>query len=111
MNKPTPINDDDELIIDVTPLPPKRRHWRRWFIVGLLLVVFGLIRSLSMYLSALWFGSLGYSSVYWTIFRYKAVVFVVFAVLTIVILRGALLLLERVFAASALQSRVIIFNN
>ncbi|HEY0404580.1 MAG TPA: UPF0182 family protein [Pyrinomonadaceae bacterium] len=111
MNKPTPINDDDELIIDVTPLPPKRRHWRRWVIVGLLLVVFGLIRSLSMYLSALWFGSLGYSSVYWTIFRYKAIVFVVFAVLTIVILRGALLLLERVFAASALQSRVIIFNN
>jgi uncharacterized protein len=111
MNKPTPIDDDDELIIDVSPQPPKRRHWRRWAIVGVLLVAFALIRSLSMYLSALWFGSLGYSSVYWTIFRYKVFVFLIFAVLTILILRGALLLLERVFAASAFQSRVIMFNN
>ncbi|MDX6692494.1 MAG: uncharacterized protein QOF02_97 [Blastocatellia bacterium] len=110
MNKPTPI-DDDEMIIDVSPQPPRRRHWRRWVIVAVLLVAFALIRSLSLYLSARWFGSLGYSSVYWTIFRYKFLVFLVFAVLTVVILRGALLLLERVFAVSTLERRIVMFNN
>ncbi|HEX8494873.1 MAG TPA: UPF0182 family protein [Pyrinomonadaceae bacterium] len=110
MNKPTPVDDDDELIVDVTPQTPRRR-WRRWVILGALLLVFALIRGLSMYISALWFGSLGYSSVYWTIFRYKVVTFLVFFVLTVLILRGAFLLLERIFAASALERRVIMVNN
>lgn len=110
MNKPTPVDDDDELIVDVSPTPPRRR-WRRWVIVGVVLIVFALIRGLSMYISALWFGSLGYASVYWTIFRYKAISFLVFAALTILILRGAFLLLERIFAASALERRTIVVNN
>lgn len=110
MNKPTPVDDDDELIVEVSPQPPRRR-WRRWVILGVVLLVFALIRGLSMYISALWFGSLGYASVYWTIFRYKALTFIVFAVLTVLILRGAFLLLERIFAASALERRTIIVNN
>lgn len=110
MNKPTPVDDDDELIVEVSPQPPRRR-WRRWVILGVVLLVFALIRGLSMYISALWFGSLGYASVYWTIFRYKALTFLVFAAVTVLILRGAFLLLERIFAASALERRTIIVNN
>jgi uncharacterized membrane protein (UPF0182 family) len=113
MSKPTPLDkiDDDDLIIDVSPTEPPRRHWRRWLIAGVLLIIFALFRALSMYLSALWFSSLGYGSVYWTIFRYKLVSFVIFALLTTLILRGAFLLLERIFAASALERRTIIINN
>lgn len=111
MNKPIPVDDDDSLIIDVTPQPPKRRHWRRWVLLSLLALVFALVRGFSMYISALWFGSLGYASVYWTIFRYKLVIFLVFAVVTVLILREAFLLLERVFAASALERRTIVVNN
>lgn len=112
MNKPIPMDDDDNVIIEVKPekQPPQRRRWRRWALLAVLLLLFAVFRGLSMYISALWFGSLGYSSVYWTIFRYKLLVFLVFAALTVLILRGAFLLLERVFAASALERRVIIVN-
>ncbi len=109
MNNPTPIDNDDNLIIDVSPKTP-RRHWRRWVLLGAVLLLFALFRGLSMYISALWFGSLGYASVYWTIFRYKVLTFIVFAVVTFLLLRGALMLLERIFAASALERRVIIVN-
>lgn len=99
-------NDD---IIDVGP--PKRRRWLLWLsaaaVVGLIL----LSRSLSIYISALWFGSLGYSSVYWSIFKLKTVIFVLFAVLTIVILRTAFWLLERGLAVYALEKRTIVVNN
>lgn len=113
MNKPTLIDDDDDnVIIEVSPEPPpRRRRWRRWVILGVLALVFALVRSLSMYISVLWFGSLGYSSVYWTIFRYKVVTFLVFFALTVLILRGALMLLERLFSTSTLESRVVVVNN
>jgi uncharacterized protein len=115
MDKPTAVDDDDDdnIIIEVSPKEkqPPRRRWRRWAILGVVLLVFALIRGLSMYISALWFGSLGYASVYWTVFRYKLFTFLIFAGLTVLILRGALLVLERVFAASALERRTIVVNN
>jgi uncharacterized membrane protein (UPF0182 family) len=105
-------DDDNNVIIEVSPeKPAARRKWRRWVLLSLVLLVFALFRALSMYISAIWFGSLGYASIYWTVFRYKALIFLIFAALTVLILRAAFMLLERIFAASALEQRVVIINN
>ena len=52
----------------------KRLNWARS--VALILLFISLSRISSIYLSALWFGSLGYSSVYWYIFKAKLLLFV-----------------------------------
>ncbi|MEP6568220.1 MAG: UPF0182 family protein, partial [Acidobacteriota bacterium] len=70
-----------------------------------------LSRSLSIYLSAAWFSSLGFSAVYWYIFKLKVGLFVAFAVFTLAILRSAFWLLERTFAAQPLEKRTIVVNN
>jgi uncharacterized membrane protein (UPF0182 family) len=107
MSHPFPLQDNE--VIDVTP--PGRRRWRGWVIAGLVLTFIALYRSLSIYLSALWFGSLGYSSVYWYIFKLKLGLFLVFTLLTAAILRGVFWLFERVFAAHAVERRTIVINN
>jgi uncharacterized membrane protein (UPF0182 family) len=96
-------------IIDVGP--SKRRRWRVWLLVAAVLVLISLSRILSVYLSALWFGSLGYSTVYWYIFKLKAGLFVGFALLTALLLRSAFWLLQRLFASYAFEKRTIILNN
>src|SRR5687767_6534611 len=68
-------------------------------------------RLLSVYLSATWFGSLGFSAVYWYIFKLKAGLFLVFAILTTLLLRAAFRLLEKTFAAETLSTRTILVNN
>src|SRR6266478_987835 len=96
-------------IIDVGP--SKRRRWRVWLLVAAAVVLFSLSRILSVYLSALWFNSLGYSTVYWYIFKLKAGLFVGFALLTALLLRSAFWLLQRLFASYAFEKRTIILNN
>lgn len=108
MSDNIPLDLDDE-VIDVRP--PPRRRWRRWVIGAVILFFFALLRSLSIYIETLWFGSLGYASVYWYTFRLKWMLFLIFTLLTIVILRGAFWLLERVFKTSALERRTILLNN
>lgn len=107
MSNPFPISDDE--VIDVTP--PTRTRWRRWVIAAIVLLLIVLSRSLSIYVSVLWFGSLGYSAVYWYIFKLKAALFLIFLLLTIGILRGAFWLLERAFASYAFAPRKIMLNN
>jgi len=102
-------SDADDEVIDVAP--PGKRHWRRWLVLSLIILLIGAARALTIYVSALWFGSLGYSSVYWYIFRSKIMLFAVFAVLTLLILRGAFWLLERAFGSHTLARRTIILNN
>lgn len=68
-------------------------------------------RGLSIFLSAVWFESLGFSAVYWYIFKLKVVLFVAFAVLTVVLLRAAFWLLERTFASQTIGTRTILLNN
>lgn len=99
----------DSEVIDV--LPPKRRRWRRYVIGAIVLLILMFSRVLSVYVSALWFGSIGYSSIYWYIFKLKTGLFVAFFLLTALILRGAFWLLERAFAAHALEKRTIMVNN
>jgi len=106
MDKPFPASDPD--VIDVFP---KRRRRRLYLLAGIILLFVAFSRILGVYVSALWFGSIGYSPVYWYIFKLKAGLFVLFLVLTVLILRGAFWLLERAFAASTLQRRTIMVNN
>ena len=99
---------DDEMI-DVGP--PKRRRWWRWLILALVVLLIAASRSLAIYVSALWFGSLGYSAIYWYMFRLKVGLFISFVLITVLILRAAFWLLERAFASYALERRTIMLNN
>jgi hypothetical protein len=101
--------DEDDQVIDIGP--PPRRHWRRWVILAAVILIFALSQTLSIYIEALWFGSLGYASVYWYTFRLKLALFFIFALLTFIILRGVFWLFERAFAATTLERRVIVINN
>ena len=107
MSESFPLRDNE--VIDL--VPPPRRHWRRWLIGVLVLVVLVLSRGLSVYLSAAWFSSLGFSAVYWYIFKLKLGLFVAFAVITVLLLRTAFWLLEKAFAGQTLEKRTIVVNN
>ncbi|HWT00325.1 MAG TPA: UPF0182 family protein [Pyrinomonadaceae bacterium] len=111
MSSPFDIDEDDGKVIDIEPAKPKRSRKLVWFIGAALLLIFLLFRAASVYVSALWFDSLGYSSVYWYVFRTKLLTFLVFAVVTAAVLRAAFWLIERTFAATALERRTITVNN
>jgi uncharacterized membrane protein (UPF0182 family) len=57
-------------------------------------VVLGGGTTLSYYVEALWFASLGYSAVFWTTLNTQAVIFIAFAVVTFAVLYGAFLALK-----------------
>ena len=111
MSNRNPSDLDDQIIDIGTPDRPQRRRWKRWIVLAIIPLLILAGRSLSIYLSALWFGSLGYAPVYWYIFRLKLILFVVFFALTVAILRLGLRLLERAFQSYALERRTIILNN
>jgi len=76
------------------PLPPRSHRPRRpqILIVALVaLAVFAYVCSttVSYYVDALWFGALGYASVFWTQLDLQAAVFCAFAVVTFAVLYGA----------------------
>jgi len=96
-------------IIDVGPRP--RRRLKIWLIVAAILLLVSLSRIVSIYVSALWFGSLGYSSVYWYILKTKLALFAGSAVLTALLLSATFLLFQRLFGAYAFEKRTIILNN
>ncbi len=96
-------------IIDVGPR--KRRRWKIWLAVAAILLLFSLSRIVSIYISALWFGSLGYSSVYWYVFKAKLALFFGSAILTALLLSATFLLFQRLFGAYAFEQRTIILNN
>jgi uncharacterized protein len=104
--EPLPLDDE---VIDVGP--PGRRRWRRWVILAAIILAFSMLRSISIYIEALWFDSLGYASVYWYAFRLRLALFFIFLLLTVIILRTAFWLLERSFAASVLERRTVMINN
>jgi len=89
----------------------KRRRWKIWLVVVLAILLLSMSRFLSIYLSALWFQSLGYSSVYWYIFKLKAALFVGAAVGTAALLSVTFWLFQRLFGSNAFEQRTIILNN
>ncbi|HXT63633.1 MAG TPA: UPF0182 family protein [Pyrinomonadaceae bacterium] len=110
MSTPLHFDRDDE-IIDITPeRPRRRRRWWVWIVAALILFLFVGSRGLSIYMSALWFGSLGYSAVYWYIFKIKLELFLLFFVLTTAILRAGFWLIERAFASFNIGPRTVFIN-
>ena len=96
-------------IIDVGPR--KRRRLKIWILVAAILLLFSLSRIVSIYISALWFESLGYSPVYWYVFKAKLALFSGSAILTALLLSATFLLFQRLFGAYAFEQRTIILNN
>src|SRR5215213_5650573 len=96
-------------VIDVGPR--RRRRGIIWILVAVILLFVSFSRILSVYLSALWFGSLGYSSVYWYVLKMKAALFIGSAVLTALLLGATFWLFQRLFGAYAFESRTIVLNN
>jgi uncharacterized membrane protein (UPF0182 family) len=96
-------------VIDVGPR--KRRRLKIWIIVAAVVLLLSFSRIVSIYISALWFGSLGYSSVYWYIFKMKLALFFGSAVLTAALLSATFLLFQKLFGALAFEKRTIILNN
>ncbi|HEU4930808.1 MAG TPA: UPF0182 family protein [Pyrinomonadaceae bacterium] len=96
-------------VIDVGPR--KRRRLKIWIIVAAGLLLLSFSRIVSVYISALWFGSLGYSAIYWYIFKMKLALFFGSAVLTAALLSATFLLFQKLFGALAFEKRTIILNN
>ncbi|HSE34463.1 MAG TPA: UPF0182 family protein, partial [Pyrinomonadaceae bacterium] len=99
----------DSPTIDVGP--KQRRRWRLWIALGLLILFFSFSRIVAIYLSALWFGSLGFSDVYWYILKLKVGLFFLFTVLTAGLLQTTFWLFQKLFGAAAFEKRTIILNN
>lgn len=91
--------------------PRKHHRGKLWILAAVILLVLSLSRVLSIYISALWFESLGYSSVYWYVFKVKAGLFAVCTVLTTLLLGATFLLFQRLFGAYAFENRTIVLNN
>ena len=96
-------------VIDVGPR--SRRRFKILLAVGVLLLLISLSRIVAISLSALWFDSLGYSSVYWYVFKVKLALFAGSAILTALLLSLTFLLFQRLFGAYAFESRTVILNN
>ena len=66
------------------------RHRRTFFLIILafLLILFSARTSISYYVDSLWFGSLGYSSVFWRTLRFEWLAFTLAFIATFVILFG-----------------------
>ncbi|MCA1816291.1 MAG: UPF0182 family protein, partial [Acidobacteria bacterium] len=111
--RPFEPDDVDGRVIEIHPSGGvrRRRGRKRWWLLALVVVLFLLSRAAGVYVEALWFGSLGYASVYWTTLKYAVVPFLVFAPATVLILRGAFWLMARASAAAALAPRRILVNN
>ncbi|MEW6213468.1 MAG: UPF0182 family protein, partial [Acidobacteriota bacterium] len=89
--KEDPLFDDD--VIEIRPR--RRRLWLIWLLLGIVaLFLFG-SPLVGIYIDALWFGSVGYRDVYWYKFRLGGMLFVIFLLLTFVIVRLAFALLSR----------------
>ncbi|HXG66697.1 MAG TPA: UPF0182 family protein [Blastocatellia bacterium] len=83
----------DDPIIEIGP---RRRSPWRYAVLALLalLFLFG-SRLLGIYVDALWFSSVGYADVYWYKFRLGGLLFIIFLILTFLILRLPFFLLDR----------------
>src|SRR5208282_5353459 len=87
---------DSPEIVESTP--PRAPHRRRRFLIILAVlaaVFFGAQTVLSYYVEVLWFGSLGYASVFWKTLNLQWGVFAAFTLATFLILYGSFLALKR----------------
>src|SRR5215813_15301068 len=74
--------------------PPRRSRGRRGpllLLALLVLVLLGAGTALSYYVDALWFDSLGYVDVFWKTLNFQAAAFVLFSVITFLVIYGSYL--------------------
>jgi uncharacterized membrane protein (UPF0182 family) len=76
------------------PRKPRRRRGRLFFLAAVALIVIGGGATLSYYVDALWFDSLGYRDVFWTTLNLQAEIFTGFFLATFLALYGSYLLLK-----------------
>ncbi len=81
--------------LDWPRTPPRRGRRFLWILVICAIIATGFRAALSYYVDLLWFGSLGYSAVFWRTLGLRWAVFAAFAVATFVILYGSFLALKR----------------
>ena len=82
---------------DTIDWPPPRRPRRRGRLLllgAIFVVLFGGSTTLSYYVDALWFASLGYSAVFWKTLNLQGAVFTGFAAVTFLVLYGSFLALK-----------------
>ena len=95
------------------PTPGKSRRPRLlvYLVIAVVLVIFiGSRTAVSYWVDLLWFGSLGYASVFWKSFSLEWGTFAAFAVLTFLILLGAFLALRHSHAADLPETHTIFFG-
>jgi hypothetical protein len=85
---------DSRSDIVVDGQPQRRRRLLVFVLAGVAVAVFGGGATLSYYVDALWFESLGYTSVFWTRLNLEAATFGAFALITFLALYGVFLALK-----------------
>jgi len=95
------------------PIRGKHRG-RRWLlyllIAAVLLIFIGSRTAISYWVDLLWFGSLGYASVFWKTFALQWGTFAIFAVLTFIVVFGAFIALRRSHSADLPDTHTIFFG-
>ena len=94
--------------ISVDRSPPRQRRVRIFLLAVLALTVLGGGATLSYYVDALWFESLGYASVFWTRLNLQAATFGAFALFTFTALYGAFLTLKPARLGDLIGSTIFI---
>src|SRR5438477_3151943 len=81
---------------DTLDWPPKRRRRRGLLLLAaaVFLVLLGGGTTLSYYVDALWFDSLGYVDVFWKTLRLQSEIFTIFFLATFVVLYGSFALMK-----------------
>src|SRR2546428_379490 len=76
--------------------PPARKRRRAWFVLAaaIALVLFGGGTTVSYYVDALWFDSLGYVDVFWKTLTLQSEIFTGFFLATFLILYGSFLVMK-----------------
>jgi uncharacterized membrane protein (UPF0182 family) len=78
--KPGPFSDNYFGVkLPGRPSRPRRSHFLLWIIVALVAVLYGFSSTVSYYVDAIWFASLGYAAVFWTRIDLQFAVFGAFA--------------------------------
>src|SRR2546425_6334864 len=88
---------DDDRLFDVIDIKPRRR--RLGLVITAAIIVAALLfgsQFLNIYIDALWFSAVGYSKVYWYKFRLGGLLFLIFFVVSFLIVRVPFVFLNRV---------------
>src|SRR5438067_1207759 len=97
--------------IDWPPRRPSSRRRGRLFLLAIVVVLFlSATTTLSYYVDALWFSSLGYADVFWRTLNFQAAAFLAFTVLTFTALYGAFLIFKPASLSDLTSGGTIIIN-